>query len=555
MRSSLLGVLFAICACTSSGDDATEATTGGTDVDASTRNQTQDDARNAEQTDGRQPGDGPIADSGGLGSNSDDEPVRDEPVDPRDTPTDDPSTPMGTLDRDARDASTSGPNTEPGTDEPVADEPVADESSNTNAGADSGTDGPSPASPSPNPSVITPVKEKPGDPPPPDRCSPGEVNLTPYPAVIKNCYDWEEEHSGIPNVERVSLRQITLPTPTVAGEPYVLSLGFESGSESNNIELWGADPDCGDVHELVWWGQMHTGEICIEFTPQDNYETLMMAWRAMRGTPGALHQSITFCPDGTCGQYAEGSGATGDGSLQAPIGPYTGAGRISTPGFRFTGSQGWGSWRLRGPTAPQVGDTVPIEHGYFRMQTGEPFSDAWYCPGEGSTFTWLEHDEEDDLGAFDFQSITELARCPDDGGSGSLSYVLADTTLLDMETTVSGLDPDTASTSLIGCYEGVTGAPCHHRMRFEGSPDVDLYAFQVDDGGVSTPQGLVHQIEDAVLMFTMDDGSPQAACVGSGTITFTADDTRVFELQGISDWLSCPGRPSAPSSFSGQLEF
>lgn len=384
-------------------------------------------------------------------------------------------------------------------------------------------------------------------------CTPGATNEAPYPNTVNNCYDWGADHEGIPNLRRTSLRAINLAVPTTPGATYALSLGFETAGTDATIELWGADGECGDVGELLWWGPTRPGEICAEFQPTEAYSHLMMVWRDLIGSGFAVHDTITLCPSGSCGGARDGEGLGIDGeALQAPIGAFNANAGIRAGVLAFEAKVGYGRMRLEGPESIELGQTVPVETGFFRMHESEPFDEAWYCPGAGSTFTWIE---EERVG-FDLRGVTELARCPSDGGSGSITITSDTNGDTVVESTLAELSAMDVSIQENGCFATSPVAPCAVEYAFaDGRPGIRLHAFQAPEARMEGTD-ILHDFSDAVLIvYPLSYASPRAVCAATGTARFTADDGLVITLEGVGDSLSCPGAPADSDIFEGEIEF
>jgi hypothetical protein len=379
---------------------------------------------------------------------------------------------------------------------------------------------------------------------------------TPYPSPVNNCYLWEETHQGIPNIDNVSFRSIHLPTPTTPGEPYALSLGMKSAGSDETVELWGTDATCGNVQELLWWGPFRAGEICTEFKATHVFSDLLMVWRPLWSNDATgEHDTITFCPTGTCGAARDGKGLGLDGTtLDAPVGAYeVNAGILPGP-LDFNAKVGFAWMHIKGQQSLALGGTAAVDTGYFRMQTSEGFDDAWYCTGAGSSFTWLQKKRAH----FDFAALSRLADCKHaSGGTGTATFSSKAT--LGAAVMVSDMPALADANAMIasgGCFKGAPAAPCSIAYAFsDGRPELRLHAFQSLTTRMQG-QDLIQDFTDtALLVMPKDYGSPQIACAGQGSVTFAADGSTSVSLSQITPFSGCPGQPIADTTFSGDLFF
>lgn len=372
------------------------------------------------------------------------------------------------------------------------------------------------------------------------------------------CYEWEVEHNGIPNTQRTSFRSIQLPEPTVAGESYALALNLPSAGEGDQIELWGAKESCGEAEELVWFGPMTAGELCAEFVPSDAYSSLVMVWRELRGELGASWESVTLCPTGSCGGNAYGTGLASDGvPLEASIGPFEGNERLPRGPLEASIQVHTGFVRLRGPEEAVVGQKVSVRAGYFRLSEAydQPFSDAWYCVGDGSSFTFLEEETDnlEDYASFEFENITELARCPAQPGPYHLNYTIgAVRQITDVDTDLPEFGSEVANATIAGCDRSNLYGYCHQEFAYETQPETRIFGYTVPG---QTEGNNVLTFKD-VAVIQMTDAGPRAACATAATVTIMDDNSMNFELSGVTDWQTCSqGDPATPNTFHGELEF
>ncbi len=389
------------------------------------------------------------------------------------------------------------------------------------------------------------------------RCAPGVLISDPYVTTSAgNCYYWGQSHAGIPNIDNTSLRYIQLPTPTTPGAPYALSLGMASAGVDETVELWGSDAKCGNAQELLWWGPLRGGEICAEFKATHAYSNLLMVWRPLWSRDAnAEHDTLTFCPTGTCGAARDGKGLGLDGAtLSAPVGAFFLSAGIVPGTLNFDAKVGYGWMHVKGHEPLALGATVAVESGYFRMQASEGFDDAWYCTGAGSKFTWLQQRRAH----FDFAAISRLADCKHaSGGTGTATFsakgTLGPAVLVSDIPALADANADMTSN---GCIKNGTVAPCSITYSFsDGRPELRLHAYQAPTVRMQGAD-LIQDFSDAALIIMPKDyGSPQLACVGQGSVTFTADGGTTITLAKITPFGGCPGQPVIDTAFAGDLMF
>lgn len=386
------------------------------------------------------------------------------------------------------------------------------------------------------------------------KCEPGVTHETPYGTVAGNCYSWGDTHEGIPNLRPISLRYIELATPTTPGELYALSLGMDYGSTQATIELWGSDDACGNASELLWWGPMRSGEICAEFKPTQVHSHVLMVWRPLWDGVGADHRTVTLCPKGSCGGARDGAGLGLDDPLEAPRGAILVNAGMSAGPLHLSAKVGYGSLNVKGPTSIAVGGTAPVSTGYFRMHESEGFDDAWYCPGPGSSVTWLE----DKRAHIDFSAITRLADCAtSSGGTGTATFSSASSlSAATIVSTMPELADSGASITSNGCFKNAPKAPCTITYKHsDARPPLRLHAFQAPTTR-SEGADLIHDFTDtALIVMPADYGPVKVACAAQGSARFGADGSLTVSLSGITPFGACPGQALADASFSADLEF
>ena len=387
------------------------------------------------------------------------------------------------------------------------------------------------------------------------RCEPGTTNETPYAGVAGNCYNWSDSHQGIPNTLPISLRYIKLPTPTVVGQPYAISLGMAYGPTDATIELWGSSEACGDAKELLWWGSMRAGEICAEFKATQVHSHLLMVWRPHGRDLSAEHRSVTFCPTGSCGSAPDGHGLGIDPSpLAAPLGPILVNAGLSAGPLNAPAKVGYGWAHFKGKQSIALGGTATIDTGYFRLHATEGFDDAWYCPGPGSSLTWLETKRTH----VNLAGITRVADCKNaTGGTGTATFTTpAGAFGASMVSSVAELTEPNAQLSEGPCFKNAAKAPCRMSYKFsDARPNLVLHAFQSPTTRMQGQDLIQDFVDTALIVMPNDYGPPKIACAGQGSVTFAADGSVTVSLSQITTFNSCPGQALPDNTFAADFQF
>jgi hypothetical protein len=344
-----------------------------------------------------------------------------------------------------------------------------------------------------------------------------------------------------------AINDLALSVPALAGERYSLSVNVSAEGELQTLELWGTDEKCGAARELLWWAPLSSGILCAEFVPRQTYTHLIYVLRrqSLSGNTTVKSLEMAFCPEGTCRGGGEGHTRPDAGELYAPIGPYARKGGGTSPGLWNwdIGNDGHMLFVTGGP--PNGGGPVPISSGIFRTGRADPFGDAWYCIGEGSTFAFLDRPQ-----TFSFRNITRLAACKDKPGSG-----VSKLTLIGSYVEVESSFAELVRPSLFA----KPGACDSHECWFPFSDQnvtAPLQIFTREDLGVPAGGITVNgTIEEASWIQTSDaGGGPSLWCGTSGTLEYVLLGTTRVEIGSMSGPLACPGEPIDRTTFDGKFE-
>jgi hypothetical protein len=374
-------------------------------------------------------------------------------------------------------------------------------------------------------------------------CAPAAANWTPLDQDISTpCYGDDFVH-GLPNALNVSIRDLVLPTPTVPGEKYAVSVRHDGGGPID-LELWGADSECGVVGELLWWSPFASGTLCAEFTPNAAYSHLFYVYRQNRDTNYLFTtEEILVCPSGTCAGGVDGQGLEpGAPPLAGPTLVYERTdGSSASYGYEIEVGRYGHLNLIREGSAQPDGTPNPIASGVFRMPKDDPFGDAWYCVGQGSTITM----DSEDASRFSvsLKNLTRLPACQAGSGTISISSVDARSDITSSFGQLSGSD----LSSDLDCFD----KDCTLRF-FSPNNYRWLYLKAAESVGNYFEPTLTPTAVSDVFVFGVSSTSlPLITCSSSGVITYDPDGTTSVELDSLAESFTCPGEPAVP----GELEF
>jgi hypothetical protein len=324
------------------------------------------------------------------------------------------------------------------------------------------------------------------------------------------------------------------------GQPYAISI-TNSGSPPMNVELWGTDTECGVANELLWWAEWESKIQCASFTPTAAHSDVLFVRRTMREATNYIYQTsaVTLCANGSCPAGNEGEGLMSGGELVTPLAyDLTGGGTFRGGHTAELGGYGNIVKIWEGPEVPE-GTPRPVSAGFFKTNKDDPFGDAWYCIGAGSTVTnW-----PDDTYTYSLKNITRVGDCLNSTGTGN-----ANVSITGFDADITGTFPElsgpaqSADTDCLNTY-------C--RFQFEQNYVYSwLFPTATSDLGSSLiPTGQMSDVEHAAWFVQPSEGAPiQMTCAGSGSITINEGLTTV-ELSEMSDYVTCPGEATDVTEF------
>lgn len=383
-------------------------------------------------------------------------------------------------------------------------------------------------------------------------CTPGVTFRAPFndtSAVF--CGDGTQ--LGVPNGGVVFGETYVLPSPLTADADNAFSFEL-SGWGPFDFELWGTNTDC-KAEELLWWGPFSVGTQCAQFRPSKPFTRVLLVNRKMYkssysfGTP-----ATTSCPGGACPAGTTGTAKVSSTPLSAPVGNY------ELDGFdRVSG--GWevalgGSGRM---TLVWKGDamkdgTQALGAGVFRMPSTDPYGDAWYCVGDGSTIK-----EVDDKNGFlqrielSLHGVTRLGSCDATAGSGTLTAAIVPSTTsgtyfaADITGTLSSWTGTNIPASL-----SCSGPSCN--LRFRGSPQ-QHYVHVTVSADLSSGMPTAVPVTSATWFVQPSSTEPfSMACSKEGTLLYQVNDNSKLQLAKVTSPLSCPGTPISNDRFDFTID-
>jgi hypothetical protein len=188
----------------------------------------------------------------------------------------------------------------------------------------------------------------------------------------------------------------------------------------------------------------------------------------------------------------------------------------------------------------KAGVAQPLAAGVFRMPSTDPYGDAWYCIGEGSTLTQIEDGAWFKGVQFSLRGITRLGDCGDVPGGESLSATVnpSKTSGTYFAADVAGTISSWVGTNLpasISC----SGKECS--LRFRGTPQQHFVHATVSADPSSDATNPV-AVASATWLLQSDNTKPfSMACSNSGSLLYRIDATSTLELSKVSSPRTCPG--------------
>jgi hypothetical protein len=386
-------------------------------------------------------------------------------------------------------------------------------------------------------------------------CEPGEVIATFTSDIDNPCYGDRWSH-GLPNASDVQLSDFRLDTPAAAGERMAVSVRTD-GLGPFNVELWGTNAECGVAEELLWWGPMVEGIQCAEFTPTSTYSHLLYVYRKLRNESYSFSApELALCQGGSCPGGADGEGLEPGGTLEGPPPIYNRTGsEFLRHGFDLELGAFARMVLLMDDYKQPRGTTNQITRGFVRMQADDPFGDAWYCVGEGSTYLESE-DEEEDTASVSLKNLTRLPDCDALPGSSSIEITLADF-VADITSSL-----DLAGTGISADAQECWGDYRYCTFRFHETDSTLLWGYRwlhltpaASVGDNFEPTAVPTDVSEARLFFEPNPGDPlRITCATAGSITYDPENTTSIELDPASDYFACPGEPVENDTFEFSIK-
>ncbi len=382
------------------------------------------------------------------------------------------------------------------------------------------------------------------------QCSPG-VSFNSWDDRVTVCRNYPDTY-GIPNLFAMHPVDIALDAPMEVGIDFSYSVNkdaFHSYSPMN-LELWGANSACGPAETLLWFGPVSTEQVCTTFVPDKPYTNILEVYRPIHpeGSWLIVTGYRSLCPNGTCPLGGEGMGLRADGiPLEAPVGYYEGHKEHLSSDFVWYHLFGNYSGRLVFWTEPMetIGVSSDIIRGFFEMPTGSPLSDATYCIGENSSVTIIA---EETLNL----SIRDITRMSDLIASGIETVNVSDSSgdaLI--ESTLPGLtslqcDASVGKTAWRNCKrdECILAYFCDSTLYV-----LHLYTEEPDGADAIFQSGQQQTFVKAELLFLPWESTTEdfrIARSASGSIIWSTDDSITVNLDGVTQWLTCPGTTHVP---------
>jgi len=317
------------------------------------------------------------------------------------------------------------------------------------------------------------------------------------------------------------------------GVPSAVSLEIEGGGKVN-VELWGTDAACGKAQELLWVGPLAAKISCAEFTPSQPHTHLLFVLRPLNGGNFLSNvKAVGLCAGGSC-PTPDGMGRTANAPLSSAQQSYTLTPQWSANAFE--GELGvYGRIFATGNGRLAKGQVMPITSGIFRAPTAfEPYGDAYYCMGEGSTVTDLGEDGMD----LSLANITRLGACDELEGTGTLDMTMGS----GMGNLTSSIAPLTIPDDAGGgsCY----GTQCNWSISRERKRAwVDIFAAS-DLGDPIKPTLMESSLREVAAVLEEGDGTPfQLACGTMGKVHYDPTASSSLSVTDLGDLHGCPGTP------------
>jgi len=360
--------------------------------------------------------------------------------------------------------------------------------------------------------------------------------------------------SGVPNPNGASrIEELALSTPLAANVPAAVSAALRRNKTGGNLEIWGASgAPCDPVTELLWVGELAARLECAEFTPSQVTSRLRFVWRALEpiGWFDSGVENLRVCAAGSCPGTTSGIGRNGR-AISAPSGTYSVSG-ISLP------NPGGVAWQLGGRHMGQLiakwdvpvvdRDAPTFRQGLVRMPPQDPFGDAWYCVGDGSSRA--EDPTGEGEGFVTLRNLTRMTQCISGTGTASITIAnhRADVDTAEPERAMTGASASNVHCAVDMCVLFFTDTGGDWRTL--------ALTLRTQDsvGDYFTPTLVTTPITEAYWVLIRPDGSVERSCIGGGSVHYDPTSETTISLTGISTPVTCPGDAVTPNSLDIALE-
>lgn len=257
---------------------------------------------------------------------------------------------------------------------------------------------------------------------------------------------------------------------------------------------------------------------------------------------------LAFCPAGSCPAGAEGQGL----EPSSPVTPaplvYVNATVGQDQRSFDLGLDVYGHAVLMLDSSKQAkGTPNEIKQGVVRLGPDDPFGDAWYCVGKGSTVVEVVNDP----GAFEYvthqvslKNLTRLPACASKVGTGTASLEITAE-----GTTITSSFGDLGLTNPYAQEQSCVGTNCKFLIAETESGDPKRWLFVTPAKSVGNyfePTNTATDIATSILFNRLSPSLPiEISCSQSGSLTYNPAGTTSISLESMSQYFACPGEPVA----------
>jgi hypothetical protein len=350
--------------------------------------------------------------------------------------------------------------------------------------------------------------------------------------------------SRVPNLVNAAVTRFELARALTPNVRAAVVVNIELPDARMAVELWGAKAECGAVEELLWTSKSTGKTLCAEFVPSQAFTRLVAVFRRLDEFSGSFSvwpSELSLCASDSCAETPDGEGRSASLTPRPLIGFYKITGGGALPGYDWHVGA-WGRMVLARDSSSSNLPTITqqLASGIFRMPPHDPYGDAWYCVGEGST---VVHNRESKTYTVDLNNITRLPSCSKGTDSASISD-LPKTFVSDVTGTLSPFNGTQLFTDLF-CRSNL----CSFSFRNDATSSYSFLQLETDTDPetYSFPPRMTRAVLRADWFYLPQARTPfQRACGASGTVHYDADATTSVSLTNMSGLMtSCPGLPVA----------